>query len=420
VGKSSTSAPTPVDPTVSIAAQNTANADTARLQQTLNSVNTRGPYGTVTYDQNPDNPDRWTQTTTLSPLEQQTYDLSKQATNTALGVANDQALRVQQALGQQINMNQIPGLQSNVRASDVPLRPDQPPETFQESLGNIDFTADRNAVTDAVFQQALSRLNPQYGQMRSQRENALANQGIGINSQAYGNAQDQLGRQENDAYNQAAFTAIQRGLDAQNQGFNQRLQSGQFYNDAQSRNDQAQLANFNARLGAQNQQFNQGLAGAQLGNTARQQAINEAAYQQNLPMNQLSAILGLGQVGAPQGVQYSPVQVNGTDVLGAYGLQASQQNANYQQQLGQQNALIGGLAQLGGAAIKAGTFSDRRLKRDIHRLGTRSDGLGVYLYRYLWSPVQYVGVMAQEVLKVKPSAVVIMPNGYYGVNYGEL
>jgi len=420
VGKSSTSAPTPVDPTVSIAAQNTANADTARLQQTLNSVNTRGPYGTVTYDQNPDNPDRWTQTTTLSPLEQQTYDLSKQATNTALGVANDQALRVQQALGQQINMNQIPGLQSNVRASDVPLRPDQPPETFQESLGNIDFTADRNAVTDAVFQQALSRLNPQYGQMRSQRENALANQGIGINSQAYGNAQDQLGRQENDAYNQAAFTAIQRGLDAQNQGFNQRLQSGQFYNDAQSRNDQAQLANFNARLGAQNQQFNQGLAGAQLGNTARQQAINEAAYQQNLPVNQLSAILGLGQVGAPQGVQYSPVQVNGTDVLGAYGLQASQQNANYQQQLGQQNALIGGLAQLGGAAIKAGTFSDRRLKRDIHRLGTRSDGLGVYLYRYLWSPVQYVGVMAQEVLKVKPSAVVIMPNGYYGVNYGEL
>ena len=420
MGKSSTSAPTPVDPTVSIAAQNTANADTARLQQTLNSVNTRGPYGTVTYDQNPDNPDRWTQTTTLSPLEQQTYDLSKQATNTALGVANDQALRVQQALGQQINMNQIPGLQSNVRASDVPLRPDQPPETFQESLGNIDFTADRNAVTDAVFQQALSRLNPQYGQMRSQRENALANQGIGINSQAYGNAQDQLGRQENDAYNQAAFTAIQRGLDAQNQGFNQRLQSGQFYNDAQSRNDQAQLANFNARLGAQNQQFNQGLAGAQLGNTARQQAINEAAYQQNLPMNQLSAILGLGQVGAPQGVQYSPVQVNGTDVLGAYGLQASQQNANYQQQLGQQNALIGGLAQLGGAAIKAGTFSDRRLKRDIHRLGTRSDGLGVYLYRYLWSPVQYVGVMAQEVLKVKPSAVVIMPNGYYGVNYGEL
>ena len=420
MGKSSTSAPTPVDPTVSIAAQNTANADTARLQQTLNSVNTRGPYGTVTYDQNPDNPDRWTQTTTLSPLEQQTYDLSKQATNTALGVANDQALRVQQALGQQINMNQIPGLQSNVRASDVPLRPDQPPETFQESLGNIDFTADRNAVTDAVFQQALSRLNPQYGQMRSQRENALANQGIGINSQAYGNAQDQLGRQENDAYNQAAFTAIQRGLDAQNQGFNQRLQSGQFYNDAQSRNDQAQLANFNARLGAQNQQFNQGLAGAQLGNTARQQAINEAAYQQNLPVNQLSAILGLGQVGAPQGVQYSPVQVNGTDVLGAYGLQASQQNANYQQQLGQQNALIGGLAQLGGAAIKAGTFSDRRLKRDIHRLGTRSDGLGVYLYRYLWSPVQYVGVMAQEVLKVKPSAVVIMPNGYYGVNYGEL
>lgn len=264
MGKSSPAPPTPVDPTVSIAAQNAANADTARLQQTLNNVNTVGPTGSVTYAQDPTNADRWTQTTTLNPLEQQTYDLSKQAQNTALGVANDQALRVQSALGQQLDMNQLPGLQSSVRASDVPLRPDQPPETYLESLGNTDFTADREAVTDAVFQRALSRLNPQYGQMRSQRENALANQGIGINSQAYGNAQDQLGRQENDAYNQAAYNAIMQGAAEQNQLFGQRLQSGQFYNQAQQLNDQSQLAHFNARLGAQNQQFNQGLAGLSL------------------------------------------------------------------------------------------------------------------------------------------------------------
>jgi hypothetical protein len=79
----------------------------------------------------------------------------------------------------------------------------------------------------------------------------------------------------------------------------------------------------------------------------------------------------------------------------------------------------GGSAASGTAAIMA-AFSDRRLKTDIERIGEREDGLGVYLYRYLWSPARFIGVMAQEVLKVKPEAVIYMPNGYMAVNYGAL
>ena len=69
-------------------------------------------------------------------------------------------------------------------------------------------------------------------------------------------------------------------------------------------------------------------------------------------------------------------------------------------------------------ALKAA--SDIRLKTDIERIGEREDGLGVYVYRYLWSPVRFIGVMAQEVLKVKPEAVFYMPNGYMAVDYGAL
>jgi hypothetical protein len=72
------------------------------------------------------------------------------------------------------------------------------------------------------------------------------------------------------------------------------------------------------------------------------------------------------------------------------------------------------------AAIASLFMSDRRLKTDIVRLGTRPDGLGVYLYRYLWSPARFIGVMAQEVLKVKPEAVVTLPSGFMAVNYGAL
>lgn len=72
------------------------------------------------------------------------------------------------------------------------------------------------------------------------------------------------------------------------------------------------------------------------------------------------------------------------------------------------------------AQIAALFASDERLKRDIVRVGTREDGLGVYLYRYLWSPVRYLGVMAQECLLLKPDAVVTMPNGFYAVDYAKL
>lgn len=77
----------------------------------------------------------------------------------------------------------------------------------------------------------------------------------------------------------------------------------------------------------------------------------------------------------------------------------------------------GDIAKIAAAFVAA---SDRRLKRDIVKLGERPDGLGVYLFRYLWSPLQHIGVMAQEVLKVKPDAVVTMPNGFMAVNYGML
>jgi hypothetical protein len=75
---------------------------------------------------------------------------------------------------------------------------------------------------------------------------------------------------------------------------------------------------------------------------------------------------------------------------------------------------------INAAGTVATAFSDRRLKTDIERIGEREDGLGVYVYRYLWSPARFIGVMAQEVLKVKPEAVIHTPSGFLAVNYGAL
>jgi len=65
-------------------------------------------------------------------------------------------------------------------------------------------------------------------------------------------------------------------------------------------------------------------------------------------------------------------------------------------------------------------FSDIRLKRDITLLGRLDDGLSLYSYRYLWSDTVYVGVMAQEVALMMPSAVVKGDDGYLRVDYAKL
>ena len=67
-------------------------------------------------------------------------------------------------------------------------------------------------------------------------------------------------------------------------------------------------------------------------------------------------------------------------------------------------------------------ISDRRLKRSIHFLARHHNGLKIYAFKYLWSDVVYVGVMAQDLLNnpTWKDAVVTKANGFYAVNYALL
>ncbi len=83
-----------------------------------------------------------------------------------------------------------------------------------------------------------------------------------------------------------------------------------------------------------------------------------------------------------------------------------------------------GAAQSG---LQAGAmFSDRRLKRDIERVGEwdgKGDGLGRYRFSYKFDPARtiYEGVMADEVERLRPAAYIPNFRGEYaGVNYGAL
>ena len=66
--------------------------------------------------------------------------------------------------------------------------------------------------------------------------------------------------------------------------------------------------------------------------------------------------------------------------------------------------------------------SDRRLKRQIKLLATLDNGIKIYSFKYLWSDITFVGVMAQDLLENPEwkNAVVTMNNGFYAVNYSML
>lgn len=64
--------------------------------------------------------------------------------------------------------------------------------------------------------------------------------------------------------------------------------------------------------------------------------------------------------------------------------------------------------------------SDARLKTDIVPTGRSAQGLPIYRYRYTGLPMVYEGVMAQDVARLHPEAIVPLPFGYMAVDYGQL
>ena len=67
-----------------------------------------------------------------------------------------------------------------------------------------------------------------------------------------------------------------------------------------------------------------------------------------------------------------------------------------------------------------GDPSESRLKTDVSAVGTTVYGLPLYRFRYTGGKDLYEGVMAEDVLQVKPAAVSRGADGYYRVNYSAL
>lgn len=80
------------------------------------------------------------------------------------------------------------------------------------------------------------------------------------------------------------------------------------------------------------------------------------------------------------------------------------------------NNILGALNAGANIAKSAAMFSDIRLKENIRKVGMLDNGLPVYVYNYKGSNMPMIGVMAQDVEKVRPEAVSEI-GGYKAIRY---
>lgn len=86
------------------------------------------------------------------------------------------------------------------------------------------------------------------------------------------------------------------------------------------------------------------------------------------------------------------------------------------------NAMFGGIAQTAGTIGALAVFSDERLKENLTPVGKADNGLTIYIGNYteesgLDDGKPHLFLIAQEVQKIRPDAVVETESGYLAVDY---
>jgi hypothetical protein len=355
---------------------------------------------------------QWTSNLNLTPEAQGALDSQMRVQQGLSSTAEGMLGRVGQETANPMDWS---GFQ---QISGAPGTPDYSPENIQRGVDTAGPDLDpsqryHQQAGDAIYNQWADRALPQQERDTSGLQNRLYAMGLREGDEAFNREMDRMRESQGDARQQASYQATigagqeaarMHGMDSSTRGqlFGENLQQGAFANQAA----QQALAQ---QLGIGQQQFGQDMAGSQFNNTVRQQQIAEEMQRRGFSLNELNALMHGQQVQQPNMPNFAPA----TSAQPVQSLAA----ANMQGQAGldafnaQQGAIQG---MMGGAASLAGMFSDRRLKRNIQKLGVFK-GVQWYIFEYLWGETA-IGVMADEV----PHAAFPHESGYAMVDYGRL
>lgn len=277
-GKSGGKAPPPPDPVATASAQAAANKEAVYESARVNQINQVGPGGSVSFSGEIGSPDR-TQTINLSPESQKIFDNQQGIGGDLTDFARQYVPRVAESLDTPFNTANL--------GVDAPVANDEARQRIEQGL--------------------MDRLSPQFEKDESALISRLANQGIGLGSEAYSDAMGDF----NQAKTDARLATI-----------------GQAGNE------------YSRDFGMQSQVYNQSLSDALLNRT---QGLNE-----------VSALLqGAPALQSPTGGAVSQYQTAPGDLQGAQGMNYQGQMNAYNQRVSEANSQNGAMAALGAAAIAA-------------------------------------------------------------------
>lgn len=360
-------APKAPDPNVVSQAQTRSNQETAAYNAALNRTNTYTPMGssefTVTGTDASGAP-IYRQDVKLAPDAQALYEQQMSQSRELGNTAQNMLGRVDESLS-------------------TPLDTSKAPKLF----GADDLLGARQQTQDALYNRQAAYLDPQWHQREEQFRTRMANQGITEGNEAWQNAKFDEDRARSFDYGRARESAIAGALPEM-----------AFLSDTARGN--------------------------------RGMTLEEMYRERAQPLNEFNALRSSSQVDMPQFEGAANVNSANTDVSGnmwnAYQANLDRYNA---QQAGANN-VMGGLFGLGSAALTGagaaggfGTlFSDERLKENIEQVGKLPGGPNLYEYEMKGDPsdTRQVGVLAQEVERTQPGAVVDDPSGFKKVNYPQV
>jgi len=461
--------PQPPDPIRTAAGATATNVGTAVANQQMNNINQITPQGALTYNQT--GTFTWNDPTTgasyqiplttatqsLSPDQQNLQALGMQSQTNLAGLAAQQSGSLQNLLAAPMSLEGVstPGNWNFFNGFPMTQTSYADVGGQQRSLGDAgqitrdygpadNFSADRQRVEESLY----GRIDPQLQRDRQALETRLQDQGIRYGSAAYNQAMDDWNRQSTDA--RLAVTAAggqeqQRMMDmeakragfqnaAQQQAFQELQQRGMFANQAQAQDYQQAALRAQFYNTGQAQQLAQNQAAFNAQNTLRTQDLAERYAQRNQPINEISALMSGSQVKDPSFITTGRENIATTDYAGLVNNAFSQNLQNYQTQSNNANQLIGGLFGAIAGAGK-GMASDRRIKENIHKIGTifapgavsdvdndepkrraayvrdvdqdEQKKLPIYEYSFKADPTstRHVGPMAQDVEKLDKEAV---------------
>lgn len=342
MSKKGSDAPAAPNPSATIAAQSAANKDAIAQSAKVNAVDIINPYGSTTYERNPDGTPK-TQITSLNPQGQQILegqmDIAQDLTGRAQTAINNVSTDGFSLSGLNYNPKDYGSdLIADYQVGDKPYDP--------RSYGDLNMY--QAEASDAAFNQAMSRIAPAQAQEFDRRTQWLNDQGLPVGGEAHNKALAEMQRGQNDAVQSAANNAVmiggqeaQRRMDME-RGLRGDAQKEDLANHQQTSADQTNEISTQQNL--------------------RNQQLQELLLERTQNFNEASAYLtGAPALGTPNAPNMPTYNMQAPDVIGAtnqgYANQTAAANANNSQKAGNLQA---GANAAGTMAMK----SSRTFKHD--------------------------------------------------------